>query len=115
MATPAAVAAASAASTQCCPSSNRLDGDRSALQCAAGAHESAAATAHSISTTASTSGFAWKYASSRSLADADSSAWTVAPAALSQPSETAEPRTGLRSDDSSAASAPLLAAAPSGA
>ena len=61
-----------------------------ALQCAAGAHANADATAHSMSTTFSTSGLASgpvaARASSRSRASADSSACTVAPAALSHPS-----------------------------
>ena len=137
--TPAAVAAASAASTQCCPASSLAESDRSALQCAAGAHANADATAHSMSTTFSTSGLASgpvaARASSRSRASADSSACTVAPAALSHPSgdgfvgprpyamesssaADADPPSnvaGTRSDASDSASAPPRAASPSGA
>ena len=135
MAVHAAVAAASAASTQWLPASSRALSERSALQCAAGAHANARATAISVSTTVATSRLARgpvaALASARSRASAESKAPSTSRVAFSQSSRAffsfrgllplfaGEPKDeevdlGSRSDASSPASAPRRAAAPSG-
>ena len=87
----AAVAAASAASTQCPPLSNLELKLRSALQCAAGAQANALATATSVSTTVSMSGIAFRpvaaIASARSLCSASANAPNTSAVATRQSSD----------------------------